>query len=77
MGFGPKFSDPKHPRVVVQVGQKGDTGRMELVEMLWTVKGPTKGAILMEWNVNEGSIQGQGTSDPTPLPSLGLLLIAW
>ena len=69
MGFGPKFSDPQNPRVMIQVGQKGDVGRMELVEMLWTVKGPTKGAILMEWNVHEGA-QGEGRlSNPLFLSS--------
>ncbi|KAI8623454.1 hypothetical protein F5Y19DRAFT_458390 [Xylariaceae sp. FL1651] len=36
---------------MVQVGNKGDVGDIEIVEMLFTVKGSTAGAILMEWNV--------------------------
>ena len=49
----------KNPKVMVQVGQPGDKGVLEIVEMLFSVKGPTAGAILMEWNVHE-STQGSG-----------------
>jgi len=37
--------------VVARVGEEGDIGTMEIVDMLFTVKGPTAGAIMMEWNV--------------------------
>jgi hypothetical protein len=33
---------------------------MEISDMLFTVKGPTAGAILMEWNVHE---KGQGSGE--------------
>ncbi|KAK0629578.1 pectate lyase superfamily protein-domain-containing protein [Bombardia bombarda] len=49
-GSGFYFSDMNNPQVMVQVGNRGDVGSMEIVEMLFTVKGPTAGAILMEWN---------------------------
>ncbi|KAK3689192.1 pectin lyase fold/virulence factor [Podospora appendiculata] len=49
-GSGYYFGDMQHPQVVVQVGNKGDIGTMEIVEMLFSVKGSTAGAILMEWN---------------------------
>ncbi|KAK3317422.1 pectin lyase fold/virulence factor [Cercophora scortea] len=49
-GSGYYFGDLQHPQVVVQVGNKGDVGTMEIVEMLFSVKGNTAGAILMEWN---------------------------
>ncbi|RWA03907.1 hypothetical protein EKO27_g11198 [Xylaria grammica] len=39
-GAGFYFSDMNNPRVVVQVGNKGDVGDMEIVEMLFTVRGP-------------------------------------
>lgn len=45
---------------MVRVGNKGDVGKMEIVEMLFTVKGSTAGAILMEWNTAASS-QGDGT----------------
>jgi len=59
MGTGNYFGDVKNPKVVVQVGQPGDAGVLEIVDMLFTVKGATAGAILMEWNVHE-STQGSG-----------------
>lgn len=53
MGTGPNFNNASQPRAMVRVGNPGDVGTMEIVEMLFTVKGPTAGAILMEWNVHE------------------------
>ncbi|KAK8091314.1 glucan 1- 3-beta-glucosidase [Apiospora phragmitis] len=58
-GAGFYFADMHNPKVVVQVGNKGDVGNMEIVEMLFTVAGPTAGAVLMEWNVAAAS---QGSS---------------
>ncbi|KAK4040087.1 pectate lyase superfamily protein-domain-containing protein [Parachaetomium inaequale] len=57
MGTGSYFGDVKNPKVMVVVGQPGDSGVLEIVDMLFTVKGATAGAILMEWNVHE-SAQG-------------------
>ncbi|RYP46686.1 hypothetical protein DL768_007158 [Monosporascus sp. mg162] len=57
MGTGSFFEDSSNPQVMVQVGKKGDRGSLEIVDMLFTVKGPTAGAILMEWNVR-GDSQG-------------------
>lgn len=42
-----------------RVGNVGESGIIEIQDMLFTVKGPTVGAILMEWNVHE-STQGSG-----------------
>ncbi|KAK8029256.1 glucan 1-3-beta-glucosidase [Apiospora marii] len=50
-GAGVYFADMHNPKVMVQVGNKGDVGNIEIVEMLFTVAGPTAGAVLMEWNV--------------------------
>ncbi|KAI0410472.1 pectate lyase superfamily protein-domain-containing protein [Xylaria grammica] len=55
MATGSYFQDEKSPQVVVQVGKEGDVGVIEISDMLFTVQGPTAGAILMEWNVHEGS----------------------
>ncbi|KAK3899572.1 hypothetical protein C8A05DRAFT_18009, partial [Staphylotrichum tortipilum] len=49
-GAGFYFSDMQHPKVMVRAGNKGDVGTMEIVEMLFSVRGSTAGAILMEWN---------------------------
>ncbi|KAI0810214.1 pectate lyase superfamily protein-domain-containing protein [Xylaria sp. FL0064] len=54
-GSGYFFSDMTSPKVMVQVGNPGDIGTMEIVEMLFSVRGNTAGAILMEWNVAASS----------------------
>lgn len=59
MGTGSYFQDASNPRVMVQVGSPGDSGVVEISDMLFTVKGATAGCILMEWNVHESS-QGSG-----------------
>ncbi|KEQ68194.1 pectin lyase-like protein [Aureobasidium namibiae CBS 147.97] len=55
MGTGSYFQDASNPKVMVQVGSTGDSGVIEISDMLFTVKGPTAGCILMEWNVHESS----------------------
>ncbi|KAJ2975979.1 hypothetical protein NUW58_g8206 [Xylaria curta] len=72
-GAGTFFSDLNNPKVMVQVGQKGDVGDIEIVEMLFIVKGPTAGAVLMEWNV-AAETQGSGI-DSSATPSRKALLI--
>ncbi|KUJ14026.1 pectin lyase-like protein [Mollisia scopiformis] len=57
MGTGSFFENAASPQVMVQVGKTGDTGIIQISDMLFTVKGATAGAILMEWNVHE-STQG-------------------
>ncbi|KAI1755067.1 pectin lyase fold/virulence factor [Xylaria castorea] len=49
-GSGYYFGDMHNPKVMVQVGNRGDIGTMEIVEMLFSVRGATAGAVLMEWN---------------------------
>ncbi|KAI2615067.1 pectate lyase superfamily protein-domain-containing protein [Hypoxylon sp. NC1633] len=53
MGTGKYFEDINNPKVMVQVGEEDEAGSVEIVDMLFTVKGPTAGAILMEWNIHE------------------------
>ncbi|KAH7419223.1 putative glucan 1,3-beta-glucosidase precursor [Cadophora sp. MPI-SDFR-AT-0126] len=57
MGTGDFFSDENNPQVMIRVGKSGDSGIVEISDMLFSVKGPTRGAIMMEWNVHE-STQG-------------------
>jgi hypothetical protein len=51
VAYGPKFSDDANPRPLVQVGQKGDKGRVEISDLLFTTVGATKGLITIEWNI--------------------------
>ncbi|CAG8893629.1 unnamed protein product [Penicillium egyptiacum] len=57
MAHGKTFADQENPVPVFQVGEKGDTGSVEMSDLIITTKGPAPGAILMEWNV-AGSSQG-------------------
>ncbi|KAM7183947.1 glucan 1,3-beta-glucosidase [Naviculisporaceae sp. PSN 640] len=50
-GTGSYFGDAENPKVMVRVGDPDESGSMEISDMLFTVKGPTAGAILMEWNI--------------------------
>ncbi|KAH7312687.1 hypothetical protein B0I35DRAFT_411378 [Stachybotrys elegans] len=54
MGIGLYFSNEFNPKVMVYVGKEGDKGKIKISNMLFTVKGFTKGAILMEWNISLG-----------------------
>jgi glucan 1,3-beta-glucosidase len=57
MAHGPKFADQENPVPVFQVGQKGETGNVEMSDLIITTKGAAAGAILMEWNL-AGASQG-------------------
>jgi glucan 1,3-beta-glucosidase len=52
-GSGSYFQDASNPNVMVRVGNPGQSGVIQISDMLFSVKGPTAGAILMEWNVHE------------------------
>lgn len=55
MASGSNFQDELRPRAAVQVGRPGDIGIIEIQDMLFTVSGPTAGAIVVEWNAHEGT----------------------
>jgi hypothetical protein len=50
------FSDAHNPKPVFQVGQPGDSGSVEITDMLFSTNGPSPGAVMIQWNVN--SAQG-------------------
>lgn len=52
MGKGETFSDVLNPRPVVRVGRAGDSGKVEITDMMFTVYGATAGAVVVEWNLN-------------------------
>lgn len=57
MATGSKFADLDSPRAAVRVGEAGDSGIVEIQNMMFTVQGPAPGAVLLEWNIHE-STQG-------------------
>jgi len=58
MATGTAFSDQNNPQPVFRVGTPGDTGAVEISDIIFETMGPAPGAILVEWNVadsNQGS----------------------
>ncbi|TPX19327.1 hypothetical protein DIZ76_017116 [Coccidioides immitis] len=53
MATGPAFSDEKNPIPMLQVGQPGDKGVVEISDLMLETKGPAPGCILVEWNIHE------------------------
>lgn len=63
MATGKAFSDEKNPIPMLQIGQPGDTGSVEISDLILETKGPAPGAILMEWNVAQASQGSVGMWD--------------
>jgi hypothetical protein len=57
MAKGPKFQESTASRPAVKVGEPGESGVVEIQDVMFTVSGPAAGAILLQWNVHE-STQG-------------------
>jgi hypothetical protein len=47
MAKGPKFQNELQPKVAVRVGRPGDVGIIKIQSMMFTVSGPTAGAVLV------------------------------
>lgn len=60
---GDKFSDMTKPRVLVQVGEKGESGNVEISDILFQVEGATAGAVLVEWNMRADAAGSAGMWD--------------
>ncbi|KAF1811435.1 glucan 1,3-beta-glucosidase GLUC78 precursor [Eremomyces bilateralis CBS 781.70] len=52
MASGPKFQDPAQLRPVFKVGNSGQSGAVEMSDLMFETRGPVPGAVLMEWNLN-------------------------
>lgn len=50
-GGNSNFQDQNNPKPVFRVGKPGDVGTVEMQDIIFSVKGPQPGAILMEFNV--------------------------
>ena len=51
MSSGSFFNDQSNPRPVVQVGNAGDTGVVQMVDLIVSTQGAQAGATLIEWNL--------------------------
>ncbi|KAF1986774.1 glycoside hydrolase family 55 protein [Aulographum hederae CBS 113979] len=62
MAAGPKFAEQTQLTPVFQVGQPGDTGAVEMSDMIFETQGNTPGAVLMQWN-QDGAAGANGMWD--------------
>ena len=63
LASGTAFSSQTSPAPVFQVGQPGDTGAVEMSDLIFQTKGPQPGAIMIEWNVGSSSQGSSGMWD--------------
>lgn len=63
MASGPFFSDDTNPQPVFSIGVAGDTGAVEMSDMIFETKGPAPGAILLQWNSAASSPGANGLWD--------------
>jgi len=56
MGSGSFFADQNNPQPVFRVGNKGQSGAVEMSDIIFEVKGAAPGAVMVEWNL--ASAQG-------------------
>lgn len=63
MASGKAFSDVNSPAPLFRVGNTGETGAVEMSDLVLTSKGPCPGAILTEWNLGASSQGSNGIWD--------------
>ena len=63
MADGASFSDVNNPKPVFQVGSAGDSGAVEISDLVFETYGAAPGAIMIEWNVAESSQGASGMWD--------------
>ncbi|KFY31396.1 hypothetical protein V493_01147 [Pseudogymnoascus sp. VKM F-4281 (FW-2241)] len=52
---GSFFEDASKPEVLIKVGNPGTIGNVEMQDLIFTTRGATAGAILVEWNIEADS----------------------
>jgi len=62
-GKGPAFGSQLRPTPVIQVGNFGSVGTMEITDMLFTTVGSAPGAVVVEWNIRQRSQGAAGMWD--------------
>ncbi|WYZ42264.1 hypothetical protein EsH8_V_001159 [Colletotrichum jinshuiense] len=63
MATGSRFQNVAKPYVAVRVGRPGQVGVVEIQGLVITVRGPTAGTVMMEWNVHESTQGSAGLWD--------------
>lgn len=62
-GGSSSWQDQSSPQPVFQVGQPGDSGAVEMSDLIFETAGAQPGAIMIEWNVGESSQGASGMWD--------------
>ncbi|OBT89655.1 hypothetical protein VE02_01791 [Pseudogymnoascus sp. 03VT05] len=57
------FKDQANPKPVFKVGNAGESGAVEISDLIFETLGPQPGAILMEWNLGQTSQGSSGLWD--------------
>lgn len=57
------FKDQANPKPVFKVGKEGESGAVEISDLIFQTLGPQPGAILMEWNLGQTSQGSNGLWD--------------
>lgn len=66
MGTGDYFNDASNPKPVIQVGHfAGQQGLVEVSDCIFSTRGPTRGAIVLQWN-----LRCEGTKSIHNMPGL-------
>lgn len=63
MATGSYFSDQTNPQPMWRVGLPGDTGNVEISDLVFEALGPVPGAIMVEWNVAAAAAGSAGMWD--------------
>lgn len=63
MGTGARFQDVNNPIPMWRVGNPGDTGVVEIQDIMFETRGPTPGMIVVEWNIAASSQGSAGMWD--------------
>lgn len=48
------------PRAMIKVGDKGETGDVEISDILFAAEWPVAGAVLVEWNIRASKAGSAG-----------------
>lgn len=63
MAGGSNFQSQSSPQVAIKVGSAGQTGTVEITDIMFGTRGPAPGAIVMEWNIKGSSPGAAGMWD--------------
>ena len=63
MATGPTFASQTRPVPVFQIGEPGETGSVEMSDLMFETKGPCPGAIMLQWNLASSSQGSSGLWD--------------